>query len=132
LFHRKVNILLIPDETKRVRQVRVSWALLALFSFLVISWAVCIFWIAGNYLVVRSQMSQLAQLEIEDKLWQKRLLSFDQQSDEMTKILKRLSGQTMSIEHLSNYARNSHDSYNPFWTKFQSPKAMTFRHIAIR
>lgn len=106
MFLRKINILLIPDETQRVRQLRVSWALLAFFSFLVISWAVCLYWIAGNYLLVRSQMSQLVQLEREDKLWQKRFLSLAQQSDEMTKKLERFSGQSVGIAHLSNFATN--------------------------
>ena len=107
MFLKKINILLIPDKTQRVRQLRVSWVLLAFFSFLVISWAVCLCWIAGNYLQIRSQISQLVQLEKEDMLWQKRFLSLAQQSDEMNKQMERFSDKSVvGIAHLSNSTGN--------------------------
>jgi murein DD-endopeptidase MepM/ murein hydrolase activator NlpD len=85
---KKITIVLFPDGTNRVKQLRLPRFLLFLIILLLISCTVFFTWIIRDYVIIKTQMPLLAQLQTENEQ-QKR--QFIQLAEYLTKITQKMS-----------------------------------------
>jgi hypothetical protein len=79
----KLEIVLFPDETSKVRRVKVHVSLCALLISLFISFGAILTWIVPDYSMMRYKVRQIAQLEREN--------------EEQRMELLRMSGRVMKV-----------------------------------
>jgi hypothetical protein len=79
----KLEIVLFPEETSKVRRVKVHASLCALLIPLFISFGAILTWIVPNYSMMRYKVRQIAQLEREN--------------EEQRMELSRMSGRVMTV-----------------------------------
>ena len=87
---KKITIVLLPDGTRKVRQVKVPRSLLALFFGLLLLGSLALAWVIKDYKSIKTEVPRLANLEKENKHQKAQLVSLAQKIDRITRRMNEL------------------------------------------
>ena len=87
---KKITIFLVPDYTNSVKQLRVPRLLAVSFVIFCAFCALFLFWAVPDYLVMKTRMPMLAQLETQNKLQKKQFVHLARRVDQITQKMGEL------------------------------------------
>ncbi|MEJ2723687.1 MAG: M23 family metallopeptidase [Deltaproteobacteria bacterium] len=87
---KKITIILLPDGTRKVRQVKVPRTFLALFFAFLLLGSLTLAWIIKDYKIMRTEIPRLVHLEKENKHQKAQLVSLAQKIDRITRRMNEL------------------------------------------
>jgi murein DD-endopeptidase MepM/ murein hydrolase activator NlpD len=87
---KKITIVLLPDGTRKVRQVKVPRFLVVLLFTLLLSGALGLVWVFKDYKNIKTEIPRLAHLEKENKHQKAQLVSLAQKIDRITRRMTEL------------------------------------------
>jgi murein DD-endopeptidase MepM/ murein hydrolase activator NlpD len=87
---KKITIVLLPDGTRKVRQVKVPRFLVVLLFMLLLSGALGLVWVFKDYKNIKTEIPRLAHLEKENKHQKAQLVSLAQKIDRITRRMTEL------------------------------------------
>jgi hypothetical protein len=104
-------MIVVPDEASRIKRCRFPKFLLSLSILSIILWAGLFCWFYRSYIEVKTRVSQMAQLEMENHKWQKRFADLAQGIGQMAgelgafEELKLNPGSRMAIQKMGHHAQ---------------------------
>jgi murein DD-endopeptidase MepM/ murein hydrolase activator NlpD len=81
---KKITIVLVPEGTSRVKQVRLPRFLVVLFVLLSLSAGGCVLWLAQDYYAIKAGLPELAHLKKENEYQKRQFIHLAQRIDEIT------------------------------------------------
>ena len=114
---KKITVFLVPDYTNRVKQFRVPRFLAVFFTIFCALCAAFLFWVITDYLIMKTRMPKLAQLEVQNA----------QRVDQITKKMGRLSEFDRRLKIMVNMETDG-DSSRPQGVGGAEPLLLDPRH----
>ena len=89
---KKFTIMLVPDNTKSVRQIRMPYFIMPIILLLIVSWVTYLGWIIVDYQTIKPQISRLVQLENESQRQESQFMQLAERLEQAKRMLEEIRG----------------------------------------
>jgi murein DD-endopeptidase MepM/ murein hydrolase activator NlpD len=123
LAFKKTTIVLFPDGSNKVKQIRIPKFLPVLFVFILVSSVALISWIIRDYRMIKPQMSRLAQLQKENEQQKRQFVHLKGRISQLTQKMVELQEFDHRLKVMVNLDAN--DENAPLGVGGSDPKDLT-------
>ena len=104
---KKFTIMVVPDDTKDVRHIRIPYLLLPIILLFLVAWGAYLTWFINDYLTIKPQMHRLGRLEDESRRQRVQFIRLAKRLQETKRTLEEIKGKSPELARWEAYKKSA-------------------------